>query len=34
MASDPSLARPEHGKELLELAAEDLAADYREFLKD
>lgn len=33
MASDPSLARPEHGKELLELAAEDLAADYREFLK-
>ena len=34
MASDPSLARPEHGKELLELAAEDLASDYREFLKD
>lgn len=34
MASDPSLATPEHGKELLELAAEDLAADYREFLRD
>ena len=34
MASDPSLAKPEHGKEQFELAAEALAADYREFLKD
>ena len=34
MASDPSLATPEHGRELLKLAAEDLAADYREFLRD
>ena len=34
MASDPSLATPEHGRELLELAAEDLAADYRDFLRD
>ena len=34
MASDPSLATPEHGRELLDLAAEDLAADYREFLRD
>ncbi len=34
MGSDPSLAKPEHGRELLELAAEDLAADYQEFLRD
>ena len=34
MASDPSLATPEHGQQLLELAAEDLAADYGDFLKD
>ena len=34
MASDPSLATPEHGKELFELAAKDLASDYGEFLAD
>lgn len=32
MGSDPSLARPDHGEELIKIAAEDLAADYQAFL--
>jgi creatinine amidohydrolase len=34
MGSDPFLARAEHGQALLELAAEALAADLREFLAE
>jgi creatinine amidohydrolase len=34
MGSDPSLATPEHGRRLLELAAEDLADDYVAFVRD
>lgn len=32
MGSDPSLARPEHGQQLYELAVQDLAAAYWEFV--
>jgi len=32
MGSNPALATPEHGKELYELAVEDLSKKYREFL--
>jgi len=34
MGSDPFLAKPEHGKRLLDLAATALAADLREFLAE
>jgi creatinine amidohydrolase len=32
IASDPSLARPEHGRRLVEVAVADIAEDYRKFL--
>ncbi len=34
IGSDPSLARPEHGEKLIELAAETVAEIYREFLAE
>jgi creatinine amidohydrolase len=32
MGSDPSLATPEHGKELYELAVKELTQSYQKFL--
>lgn len=34
MGSNPALARPEHGKELYEIAVKELAQAYLEFLQD